>query len=654
MRKFSFILALLLFSVKIYSQSNFNAKSLNVTKGDLETNSYERDSTANALVLYEYGNSYLDNQSFNLITEYQRKLKIFNKSGFEKATIKIYLYKNKNRKERVAKIKATTFNIDGNDIKTVKLEKKDIFEEEFNDNYTIVKFTFPNVKEGSVISYSYTLETPFMFKYKDWWFQEDIPKLYSEYNTSIPANWDYNIKLVGSQKLLLNHSERKSSCLTLNNGAYSDCTVSHYAMENISAIVKEDYMTTVVNYAARIEYELKTFKGFDGTTNNYTKTWKTVDRELKSDSDVGRQLSKGSAVKDLITQDITNETDALKKATKIFQYVQDNYTWNNKFNIYKDVSIKDLINNKTGSVSEINILLHNLLKENDFNVKPVLLSTRDNGFPTQIYPVMSDFNYLIVQLSIGNQSYLLDATDPYLSFGQLPFRCLNQYGRLLDFDNESSWINITPDKLSSIVYTLNLKLNEEQVLEGTFNSTSKGYHALALKKNYFSNTESYLKNYSEKYNTINFVEHQVISGNQKSFEFEEEFKINYREFDEIGDKLYINPFLLKFFTENPFKLQERTYPIDFGFADVFFYRLNIDIGDTYDVLEKPKDQKLALPNNKGSLIFTTKLEGSTLMLYFKLSFTESIYGPEYYESLKLFLGKVVDIQKNSLLVLQKK
>src|SRR5690606_14567571 len=101
-----------------------------------------------------------------------------------------------------------------------------------------------------------------------------------------------------------------------------------------------------------------------------------------------------------------------------------------------------------GNVSSINILLHNLLEETGIDVKPVLLSTRNNGFATKIFPVISEFNYLIVHANINNETFFLDATDKYLSFGEIPFRCLNQYGRLLDFKNGSDWIDIAPKNMS--------------------------------------------------------------------------------------------------------------------------------------------------------------------------------------------------------------
>ena len=44
---------------------------------------------------------------------------------------------------------------------------------------------------------------------------------------------------------------------------------------------------------------------------------------------------------------------------------------------------------------------------------------------------------IYVQATINNKTYLLDATDKYLNFGQIPFRSLNQYGRLLDFKKDT-------------------------------------------------------------------------------------------------------------------------------------------------------------------------------------------------------------------------
>ncbi|WP_298533567.1 DUF3857 domain-containing protein [uncultured Algibacter sp.] len=482
-------------SFSVFAQENYNSEAFRVTLGDIAAKTFTKDSTANAIVIYESGNSYVSQNDYKLKTEVKCKIKILKSEGLEKATVKIYLYNNKNSAERVKDINATTYNLvkGSKDVTKTKLDKNNIYKEKYNNNYTIVKFTLPNAKVGSVITYSYETSSQFMFNYKSWYFQDDIPKLYSEYKTSIPGNWQYNVKLVGYKPLDINTSDVKPNCLEGARGAYSGCSINHYAMKDIPAFIEEDYMTNKTNYVARIEYELKSFEGFDGVKNNYTKTWESVDDELRADPSIGKQLSKSVKSKEFLSESIINEVDNLKKAEGIYKYVQDNYTWNDEYKIFKDVSVKDLIKNKSGNVSAINILLHNMLIENGIEAQPILLSTRSNGFPTKIFPVISEFNYLIVQVTINEKIYILDATDQYLSFGTIPFRCLNQYGRLLDFKNGSKWVDLEANSTSNILYNVNVDI-EDDVFIASIKSKVTGYHALNLKKNISLIKEVILRN----------------------------------------------------------------------------------------------------------------------------------------------------------------
>lgn len=651
MKKISFIIAFS-FSVLGFAQENYDSENYRATLDDIKATTFKKDTTANALVIYERGNSYVDRNDYDLRTEVQYKIKILNREGFDKATVVVYLYNNESKSEKIHKIVATSYNlIDGEVVKT-NLSENDIFREKYDENHTRVKFTLPNIQEGSVITYSYTLTSPFMFNYKGWNFQDDIPKLYSEYRTSIPGNWQYNTKLVGGRTLFKNESEIEKDCLIVSNGGKAACVNSVYVMKDIPAFIEENYMTTKMNYLARVEYELKTFMDFTGYKNDYTKTWETVDDEFKKDQNIGRQLAKSVEASELLTPDILNESDPLKKATAIYKYVQENYTWNEEFHIFKDVSVKDFIKEKSGNVSEINILLHNLLEEAGIDVKPILLSTRNNGFATKIFPVISEFNYLIVQTTINNETYLLDATDKYLSFGEIPFRCLNQYGRLLDFKNGSDWIDIAPKNISQFLYNVNINLEDNNKLIGKISGKSTGYHSLNFKKSYYPNKEAYVNGLENNYPNIVITDHQVSTEGIKSPDFSESYNIELST-EAIGDNIYLNPFFVKFFTENPFKLQERTYPIDFGYKDSYFYMLNINLGNKYSVLEIPEDFIIALPNNSGRVTLSSKTIGQTISLSIKVDFKEALYPPEYYPYLKEFMTKIVDIQKNATIVIKK-
>ena len=653
MKKYALILFLCSSLITI-AQSNFQTSSYNVVRNDLETNTYSADSTANALVIYEEGNSYFDDKTFDLITEVKRKVKIFKKDNSNITTVNIYLFNNKSNKEEVSKINATTYNIENNNVTSSKLSKSQIFTEKYNDNHKIVKFTLPNIKDGSVITYSYTLTSPFIYKFKDWEFQESIPKLHSEYRTSIPGNYLYNIKLVGNLKLDKNESVIKRHCITTFNGSSADCAVSEYEMNNIPAFIEEEFLTSKKNYLSRIEYELKTVKRFDGAVDNITKTWKDADKELKTDENIGKQLNKSTNLKGLIASQLHNKNSELEKAETIYKYIQDNYKWNKKHSIFKDVSVKDLLKSKSGNVGAINILLHNLLNENNIKAKPVLLSTRKNGLPTKLYPVISEFNYLIVQAEIDGKIYLLDATSDYLSFGEIPFRCLNQYGRLLDFKKGSRWISLKLKKPASVHYQADLKFDENNAITGVLNSRYLGQKSHDIKQAYYSNPDMYVENFESVQQNINILEHEVLSNGKTDIKFQESIKIELIEDNQIADKIYLNPFIHKLFSENPFKLQTRTYPIDFGYKEAYLYNFKLDIGSNYKVIELPKEANVTLPNDAGLIAFSVKQDNNTINLFFKVNFKKDIYNSAYYDVLKKFVSRIIDIQTNSLIVLEKK
>jgi len=67
--KQTILFLLILIPLNSLSQNNFNSSDYKVTRGDLETNTFETDSTANALVIYEYGNSYVDKEDYKLKTD---------------------------------------------------------------------------------------------------------------------------------------------------------------------------------------------------------------------------------------------------------------------------------------------------------------------------------------------------------------------------------------------------------------------------------------------------------------------------------------------------------------------------------------------------------------------------------------------------------
>lgn len=638
------------FAAFLSFSQGYNA-AMPVSKSDLELTAYAKDSTANALVIYDYGNSFVDNKTFWLRVQNEQKIKILRTEGIERGQFEIKLYKGKSSEEKIENIKGSTYNLENGEIIKTDLSETAIFEEE-NEKYTLVKFVLPKVKVGSVITVSYETQSRFMSKFQPWYFQGSDPVLYSEYNTSIPANYEYHIKLVGGIPLDTHDITLEKKCIALLNGSYSDCSVSKYIMKNIPAYIPEDFTTTSLNYTSRVEYEMSVIKHFDRRVEKLTKTWEDADKELKTDSNFGKQISKKSLAKNVLPDSITSITDQLSKAKAIYQFVLNTYKWNGKSERY-DVSVKQLKKEKIGSAFEMNLLLENLLSSEDIKVFPILLSTRENGLATKVYPVLTDFNYVILKTIIDNEDYFLDATNPYLSFGELPFRALNQYGRLFDIEDFSYWEDIVVNNFSARNHRVILSSLEDNAFTGEIKSKYTGYHSHQPKQKFNENPSDYLEQKINNYADLRIENHDVIDYDKSKPEFAEVLDISI-EPEYIGNKIYINPFIIKFFEENPFKLQERSYPIDFGYKDAYIYNMKIELNDGLKVIEFPSAINYSLPNGSGSLLFNVGLKENELILHFKVMFNLPIYDIEFYPYLKAFMAKVVELQKNSVIILEKK
>lgn len=653
-RNLLFLFSLLCTTIQAQEQ-NFRTADARVTTEELLADVYPKDSTANAFYIFEEGYTRFEaDRSLKLLTDYTAKIKILNQDGYDQANIDIRLFKNGRSSEKIEEIEAVTYYMEDGFQKSEKLDPSQIYTEDTPD-YDLVKFTFPAVRPGAVLVYSYKKESPFMFNFETWWFQEEIPKLYSRFVSEIPGNFNYNIKKVGTLELDSHDTSIVKNCVFKNASNPGSCARAEYVMKDIPAFVEEDYLTSKYNYISRIDFELIEVTSLQGITTKYTRTWKDVDRELRTDKDLGRQLRKTSLVKKILPDDIQIQPNNLEKAKAIFAFVKDNYKWNGEYKIFDDMKIKELLKDKTGNVSAINTLLHNIYKEQGFEVLPVLNSTRANGLPTKLYPVLSEFNYLTVQLQVDEKTYLLDATEKNADFGLLPFRCLNMYARLLDFDNGSSWIDIDPVIFSTIAYRDSLTINADGTSTGKSEQLFSGYHALLArnKMDKLEDSEIFGAMTSASTHTRS-LKTSYINKDDLAENFQLEFALH-NETQKINDLIYVNPFSFQFFSKNPFQLPERTYPIDFGFRDAYSYSVNLRIPEGYEVTELPEQQLVRLPENAGTLQFIIQQpDEGNINVHCRVTFPQAIYDAAFYPYLKDFFNRMVDIQQQSLIVLRQK
>ncbi len=654
MKKY-FVPLLLLVVINIYSQKGKEDYHFGIlNSGELKMATYEKDTTANAVVLFEEGKIIFFDKNYRPYTRntIYKKIKILKKEGAKHVNIRIYIYNSTDTssKEKILKIKAITHNMGSQ----TSLQKAAIYTTRINEHWKEVTFAMPNVKEGSVVEYSYEIESPYLYHFTGWDFQSSIPKIESVFKAEIPGNYVYNRKLVGLLRLTTNNASLKKKCFNIEGvSGYSDCEVLTYAMKDIPAFIEEDYMTSKKNFLSRIDFEFSEHKRFDGVNTKYTTTWDAVDYDYRKDKNIGGQLKRKSFFEGVLPPEIIATTDELEKAKKVFYFMQNHYSWNEEYKLFNGSNVKKAYKEGVGTVGEINISLINALDASGIDAELAVMSTRKNGYPTKLYPVITEFNYLIAKVLIDGKSYFLDATVKNLPFGMLPYRCLNKEVRVMDFKNGSYWEDIVPVKKNGTKIQMLLEYTEDGTYEGSMRIVRNGYNALNKRENIKGTTEEkYVIAIEDKSESLEIISYSNYNLEAIEKTLTEEFEIILETDNSIADYIYLNPFFVGQIEENPFKLKERLYPVDFGYARKFDFILSMEIPEGYKIETLPKSKAISLPDNGGKFVYQINHDEYKIRINFKYILNKPYFYSNEYHALKEIFNQMI-LSQNEPVVLKK-
>lgn len=613
---------------------------------DLKMTTYPLDSSAEAVVLCDYGEAYLQ-VTVNTVTlnfERHMRIKILKKEGLKWANVSIPLYHDGSTEEKVTGLKAVTYNLEGGKIVETKMSKDGIFKEKFDRDFNVQKFTMPNVKEGSVIEYTYTIPSDFYTNFPNWKFQYTIPVRHSEYWALIPEFFFYEKYMQGYL-----------SCFyEVKPKAQADFQVMahHWVLKDAPAFKEEPYMTNEDDYISRINFALSHVQFRSRPVQEIMGSWKKLNDNLLESESFGGLIKSSGFLRRQVEEITAGITDPEQKLTTIYNYVKQNIEWNGVRDLLADPPRK-VFDLKKGTSSDINIILASMLEKADIPVDMVLLSTRDHGFIRREYPMRKQFNYSLCRARIGDKYILLDATEKLLPMHILPDRCLNGEGLVIS-STVHGWTKIETKAKARTVVSADFNLKEDGELKGKLKFTRDGYDAFAMRKSYQSKGEQqYLKDLlGEKTWQVEKTEFQKVKDINLPVEEQHELTISAHA-SVAGDAIYINPFVTQRVEENPFRSQTREYPVDFGSAVDKTYMIKLTLPPGYVVDELPKNKLMTMPGNTARYTFSCSQTGETLNVVSSLLINKNLFTQEEYPHLREFYDQVVAKQAEQI-VLKKK
>ncbi len=662
------------FPLQLRAQDKIPVKFGKVTPDDFKVTAAAVDTSAAAVVVADFGNSWFENDSkggFNINFKRSTRLHILKRTGFDAATISIPFYVGNTTAQRILGLKASTYTLEDGKVVETKLDSKSIFTNKVDKNWSEEKFTFPALKEGAILEYSYTQQSPYLFNLQPWLFQGVYPCLWSEYQVDMPNFYKYVTLTQGYLPFKINSQETRAQAFHVTDSrgsgreehySFDDQVVTHrWVIANVPALKEEPFTTTIGNYLSKVEFQLSGVQYPGEPYQDLMNNWSKVCEDLLNEDNFGADLTKGNGWLDddmkAITKGAAND---LVKAQRIYSYIRDNFTCSSHSNLYLSNSIKTVYKNKSGNEADLNLLLTAMLIHAGLTADPIILSTRAHGLVHPLYPLLSRYNYVLSEVTLDSVNYLLDASEPWVAFGRLPEWCYNGSGRVVN--KEKPFIaDLNADNLIEGNITLAIISSDEKGgLIASIQSKPGFQEAQNLRQDFKEHgQQAYLKKLQTGFQgTFSGGEATVANLEMDSvLQPDQPLSIAYDVHltpDSSSDLYYFNPMLAGAYKDNPLKAASRSYPVEMLHAMDETYSMSMEIPNGYVVDELPKSAKVSYNTDEGFFEYLIQKNDQQVQFRTRIKLKKANFTPEDYATLREFFGYVVKKQQEQIVFKKKK
>lgn len=610
---------------------------------DLQMTSYAADSNANAVILGEYGEITVD-QTGQLSYNYHLRVKLLSEAAYDEwGTYRLFYFKGKYG-QRIRNVEGQTFVLDANGKpKRHKLGKKSVFKEKLDDDYEQLNFTLPALAPGAVVEYRYKMISDSPIFLPDWDFQHSEPTRWSEIRTDLSDFFQY-VRVTTVYNFAIEEQDKN-----ISPGANS--MVHRWAMKDVPALREEPFVTTIEDHRLKMEFQLARYYTNAGMTN-YMKSWGALADELRANSYYGPAFKPSKNVRRKAEEITAGITNPKAKLQSIYDYVQTNHQWNGNYSYVPERAPADVLKSDRASNAEQALLMVALLRAVNIKANPVLISTRGHGRVKKEYPLLTQFNYLIAQADAGGYLYFLDATEENSPFDALPERALNSAGWMVA-ENRDEWIPVKSNLKYMQLNALEGKMNPDGSVNFDLSSSNGGYRALELRNALEGSDQSefVLENIIEKTGEFELSDIAIANTDSLSKPLNVDVGVKINNYGMVaGDFIYFNPHAVSTWEENPLKLPQRTFPVDFSFPRDYVYSFRMEIPEGYTVHEQPGNVNYRLPLKGGAFRRTCITEGSTLVVQSRLTLTNATYSPKVYAELQEMYDRIVAAEADQVVL----
>jgi Domain of Unknown Function with PDB structure (DUF3857)/Transglutaminase-like superfamily len=660
------LLTALILSISFYVKAQDDADSHvldshmpPVTVADFSPVSPLVDASTDAVVLLDSGASTLDaslEDGFFIKYYKFRRILIRNKSVLSELSRNTLRYSaHMNGGKKLKTIRVSTYNLENGKIIKTTAQDNDFYVDESKGNIKTVKFTYPDMKEGSIIELEFSERWSSSYL-EDWYFQGEFPKLKSIYTVTLPDLFNFSIQFRNKKFLTDTKKSEVVKSVFSQNFEYLNSTIStiSWTFQNVPPMCEEPFTSTMENFQACVRFQISAEPVRPGVTQAVLRDWQDVCNSILNSETFGLQIREPSSFlkkqANLFTEGKSTE---LQKAMAVYAGVRDHFKVDGRGVFYSDdKTLNDMYKAGTGNVGAINSVLIAMLRTQKIQADPVILATRDKGITNQAYPLLDNYNYLICRVKADSKIYYLDASDATMGFGKIPLACYNGHARVVT--NENFPIFLAPDSVKETkMITTDIRNDNNGKMILTWADHAGYYESSDLRMVLKTKTaEDVFKDLTKTTPNKKSLDSFYVSDLKN---LDEPVVLHYTlTLEPARDaRIYFNPFLNMGLTENPFKSTTRSYPVEMSYVSEKSFILDMEIPTGYEIDELPKSQKFLLNETEGSYDYHIETAGNQIKIKSSTILNKAIFEPEDYNSLKDFYTAIIKKQ-NEIIVFKKK
>lgn len=605
---------------------------------DLKLTSCSFEKDANAMVLSDQA---LMVYSAQIVMERFKRIKIFNDNGKGEANIRIE-YSNKFGEEKILAVVGETINYNNGKVEYTKLDSSLVYNVHTDKQKDAVVFTMPNVRAGSVIQYFYMWVRASYQNFPDWDFQCNLPTRYSEVNILLTPQLAFT-------QLTNTYQPFKKDTSSFNGYGHT------WALENIPSVKSEPYMRAEVDGLQRVSIIIKGVKGYFGMAQTWADSWETIGKHICEDKDFSKEYDQHINDDDGLVKSAKSLKTDDEKIKFVFNQVKSQMGWNQVPDWRSKDGIKSAWKKRSGDWGEINMILCNLLKQTGIKAYPMLVSTRDNGLIYHDFPNSYQINKLVVYVPVDSTKYyVLDATDKYNLYNEIPYDLLNSNGLYLDKDKQTyALVAIKKEQPVRQVININAEIQPDGTMNGNAVVYDYSYNKSGnIELNKTLDEKKYEEYLTDNDNNLKITSLKLEDADVDSLPLKQniEFKLDLSTNDE--KYIYLNPNLFTSLRDNPFISEHRTTDIDFGYKNILSVIGSFKLPPGYMVDFLPKN--LTIVNDDKTISFMRLLQENDgyITIHYIINYKKSTYSKDNYPALYLYFKKMYEML-NEQVVLKK-